>query len=299
MTSKTTARNAMSPTGPPSAAGPPSELSPNAARKPILRVARLLPVLIVLAITVMAMIGPLLAPFDPAESVAAPFQGATSSHWFGTDQLGRDVFSRVLCGGRSLIGTAAIGTLLAVTLGAVIGVGSVIVGMHRRALGYLLTRPTDALAVLPPLITSIVILTAVPTRTGIVIAVVAGSTPLSARVFAELARPITYRVHVEAALARGERLPWMFGREFAPLLILPFFADFGVRFTGAIYLVAAAGVLGIHSVDDDWATQVATSLSTADLAPLTLLAPLLCIAVLCVAVNLAADSALDRGQETA
>jgi peptide/nickel transport system permease protein len=106
-------------------------------------------------------------------------------------------------------------------------------------------------AVPPTLV--LLLLTALPGRAGIVLAVALAGASLVARVTAAAAASVVARAHVEAAIARGEGLGWVLGREVLPLVAGSLVADAGVRFVGAVYLVtAAAGFLGLGTGAADW-----------------------------------------------
>ncbi|MGW6462058.1 ABC transporter permease subunit, partial [Streptomyces sp. NPDC055078] len=149
-------------------------------------------------------------------------------------------------------------------------------------------------AALPPVLALLLVLTAVPGRLGIVLAASVASAPLSARVIHAAAAPVLRRPHVELAIARGERWPWLLRHEVLPLVSSTVVADIGLRFVLALYLVTAAGFLGVGVAGSDWGTLVVEALPGASLQPVALLAPLLLIAVLAVSVNLLSDTMTRR-----
>jgi peptide/nickel transport system permease protein len=231
--------------------------------------------------------GPELAPHSPTAPVAPPYSPPGTGGLFGTDYLGRDVLSRVLNGGRPLLLTSLVATIAGAGLGAAIGLGTALA--RRRWVEPLIMRPLDTLAAVPPILLSLLVLTAMPNRAGLVLAVALASVPLSARVARAAAEQVVGRAHVEAAVARGERLPWLVVGEVLPLVAGPLAADAGVRFVTAVYLVAAAGFLGLSTSDSDWGLLIVEALPGAALQPWALLVPVACIAVLAVAVNRLAE----------
>ncbi|WP_262704959.1 MULTISPECIES: ABC transporter permease [Streptomyces] len=240
------------------------------------------------AIALLALLGPWLAPHSPTEIVGKPY-AAPGHSLLGTDQLGRDVLSRVLHGGRAVVLTAAATTAVGAVLGAVVGLTAALAAVRRPWLDSLIMRPLDALLAIPPLLLLLLFLSAAPGRWTIAAAVVMISLPLSARVVRAAAGPVTRRTHVEAAIARGERLPWLVVRELLPFVAGPLLADAAVRFVLSVYLVAAAGFLGLGTGTTDWGVQIADALPGAQLQPWALATPVLCVAVLAVAANVLSD----------
>jgi peptide/nickel transport system permease protein len=152
-----------------------------------------------------------------------------------------------------------------------------------------LMRPLDAVAAVPPILVLLLTLTALPQRTGLVLAVALTCAPLAARVTMAAAAQVVGRAHVEVAIARGESWIWLLGKEVLPLVAGTVLADAGMRFVAAIHLVAAAGFLGLSTSDSDWGLMIVEALPGAVLQPWALLAPVLGVAVLAVSTNLLSD----------
>jgi ABC-type dipeptide/oligopeptide/nickel transport system permease subunit len=246
------------------------------------------------AVALLVLIGPELAPYSPTKPVGAPYLLPGQHGLLGTDHLGRDVASRLLSGGRPLLLTSLAAALAGTFLGALIGVAAALT--PRRWLSSILLRPLDAVAAVPPILLLLLVLAASPDRLGIVVAVVVASAPLSARVTRAAAAQVVGRAHVEAAIARGEHWTWLAGREVLPLIAGTVLADAGVRFVAAVYLVAAAGFLGLTTSDSDWGLLIVQALPGAALQPLALLAPVLGVAVLAVSANLISDNLARRSR---
>jgi ABC-type dipeptide/oligopeptide/nickel transport system permease subunit len=242
------------------------------------------------SVVAVGLFGPWLAPHSPTEMVAAPYAAPGSSHPLGTDALGRDVLSRLLCGGPSVLLTTVGATVVTVMLGATAGLLAAFAGHRRPAAEGVVMRPFDALAALPSMLALLLVLTAVPNRFGVVLAACAAGMPLSARVIRAAALPALRRPHVELAFARGERWFWVLAREVLPLIGATVLADAGLRFVFSLYLVSAAGFLGVGVSGTDWGSLVHEALPGAALQPYALLAPLVLIAVLAVGVNLLSDA---------
>ncbi|GAA5051777.1 peptide/nickel transport system permease protein [Thermocatellispora tengchongensis] len=251
---------------------------------------------VLLAVAAAALLGPLLAPHTATRPVGLPYAPPGAAGLLGTDHLGRDVLSRVLLGGLPVLATSAAGALAGSALGVTAGLGAALLGARRAWAEGALLRPLDAVAALPPLVVLLLALTALPGRAGIVLAVAVAGAPLSARVIRAAAAPMVSRGHVEAAVARGESLGWLLGRELLPLVAGPVLADAGLRFVMAVYLVTAAGFLGMGTGGTDWGVLIAEALPGAGLQPAALAAPVLLVAALGVSVNVLADEMLRRGR---
>jgi peptide/nickel transport system permease protein len=260
---------------------------------------RLVPALaaaILLATVAMATIGPVLAPHSATAPVGAPYALPGDVGLLGTDHLGRDVLSRVLIGAQPVLVTSLLAAALGSSVGVLIGLAAALLGARRKWAEGVLLRPLDAIAALPPILVLLLAVTAQPGRAGIVLAVAVAGAPLSARVIRAAAAPVVSRGHVEAAIARGESTAWLLGRELLPLVAGPVVADLGLRFVMSVYLVTAAGFLGLTAGTPDWGVQIVEALPGAGLQPAALAAPVVLVALLAVSVNLLADNVLQRSR---
>ncbi|GEL23097.1 hypothetical protein PSU4_20510 [Pseudonocardia sulfidoxydans NBRC 16205] len=248
---------------------------------------------------VVIVVGPLVAPYDPAAPVGLPYEPPTPQALLGTDALGRDLLSRILDGGLPMLGTALAGAVAGSALGTVAGLLAAWwdgrSGRSRWVEGAVL-RPLDTLAIVPPMLLVLLILTAFTGHAGLVLAVALTGVPLSARVLRAAAAPVVTRAHVEAAVARGEGPAWIVGRELLPLVAGPLVADLGIRFVAAIYVVTAAGFLGVGPSGTDWGTLIVEALPGVELAPLLLAVPVVLVALLAVSVTVLADDAVRRSR---
>lgn len=238
---------------------------------------------------VVIMIGPSIAPHAATAPVGTPYAAPSAQTLLGTDHLGRDVLSRLLAGGRPLLLMSIAAALAGSLIGTAIGLVAALTGPGRRRLEPLLMRPLDAIAAVPPILLLLLCLTALPNRTGLVIAVAITGAPLSARVARAAAAQVAGRAHVENAIARGESRGWLLGREILPLVAGPLLADLGIRFVTAVYLVAAAGFLGLSTSDADWGLLIVEALPGAALQPWALLMPVAAVAFLAVSATLISD----------
>ncbi|GGU22950.1 ABC transporter permease [Lentzea flava] len=232
-----------------------------------------------LALLTLILIAPELAPHAATDVVGLPY---STQGLLGTDHLGRDVLSRLMHGGRPMVLTSLAAAALGTGAGTLIG----LVAAWWRPF---VLRPWDAVAAVPGILVLLLVLTAMPNRAGIVFAVALASVPLSARVVHAAAAQVIGKAHVEHAKVRGERTAWILGREVLPLIGTTVLADLGLRFVMAVYLVAAAGFLGLSTMSSDWGLLVVEALPGAALQPVALLAPVVGIAVVAVSANRVAD----------
>ncbi|WP_449061204.1 ABC transporter permease [Planomonospora algeriensis] len=254
------------------------------------------PAVAVLVLIAVALFGPLLAPHPVTSPVGVPYAPPGDGTLLGTDHLGRDVLSRVLAGGLPVLATSMTAAVLGSVIGVTAGLGAALLGSRHAWREGLVLRPLDAVAALPPILVLLLVLAALPGRAGAVVAVVLSGAPLSARLIHATAAPLVNRAHVEAAIARGERAGWLLGRELLPLVAGPAAADLGLRFVTAVYLVTAAGFLGLGPGRSDWGLLIAEALPGAALQPAALVVPVLLVALLGVSVNLLADGLLHRSR---
>jgi peptide/nickel transport system permease protein len=249
-------------------------------------VVRLLPAL---AVIMLALLGPLLAPHGSAEALTAPYALPGPGVPLGGDQLGRDVLSRLLVGGRDLlvasVAIAVVVTGIATILGAVSAL--------RPTLGVIIERTADVLILLPVALGILVIGVSWPGsgRIPVVVAAIVLGTPFAFRIAAAAAAPVAASGFVEVASARGERTLSLVFREITPNLRTTLLALLGLRFVEAVYVVATASFLevGTQPPAADWALMIRENADGILLNPWAVLAPSLAIAVMAVSVNLAFD----------
>jgi peptide/nickel transport system permease protein len=241
-----------------------------------------------------ALLGPFFAPHGPNDYTGGPFLGSSGGHLFGTDADGRDVLSRVLWGGRSIIALATAATVIAYVVGGAIGLLAGFRGGIRDAT---LMRAMDLLLAFPALLLVLLLAAGIGAGvTTIVVGVAAINVPGVARIVRAATLEVSVRGFVEAAVARGERTSAILGREILPNIASIVAADAGVRFTGAFLTVAGLNFLGIgiQPPAADWATMVAENRQFISLQPWTVAAPALCIALFTITVNVVADGFVRR-----
>ena len=242
-----------------------------------------------------AIFAPWIAPYGEAEVFAQPYAPWGGEHLLGTDQIGRDIYSRMIYGARNTVGIALVTTILAFVIGGGLGLAAAI---NRSWLDQLLSRGVDVLMAIPSLIFALVLLSIFGSSAINLILIIAILD--STRVF-RLTRSVAVNVvvmdYVEAARLRGEGLGWIMRREILPNILPPMVAEFGLRFCFVFLTIAALSFLGvgIQPPTADWGSMVRENASLIQFAQydlkagLTPLLPASAIALLTVAVNFVVD----------
>jgi peptide/nickel transport system permease protein len=244
----------------------------------------------VLLVVAAAVVGPFVAPHDPTQPVGVPLAGATRSAPLGTDFLGRDVLSRLLHGGGSVIGLAAAATALAYLLGLAIGL---VAGYTRSVLDPILMRSVDVMFAFPPLLFLLILIAGAGTSVGVlVIGVAAIQAPAISRVVRTATEVVAVRGYVEAAVTRGERAVAVVSREVLPNILAPVLVDAGLRFTYSILIIASVNYLGLglQPPSSDWALMISENRQFISLNAWAVLAPAAMIGLLTIGINLMGDA---------
>ncbi len=246
--------------------------------------------LIVIAVYVfVALFAPLLAPYGESEIVGPEFLPGGDEFILGTDNLGRDMLTRLIYGARNTIGIAFATTCLAFLIGGVFGLLATTLGGW---VDQLLGRLVDVLMAIPTLIFALLILTITGTSIPVLILVIAILD--STRVF-RLARAVSMNIvvldFVEAARLRGERTWWIISREILPNSMPPLVAEFGLRFCFVFLFISALSFLGlgIQPPTADWGSMVRDNATLITFGETTPLLPAGAIALLTVGVNFVVD----------
>jgi ABC-type dipeptide/oligopeptide/nickel transport system permease subunit len=249
-------------------------------------------VAIVLFVVLVAVFGQYFAPHDPNKPVAglSNFAQPSSHALLGTDDLGRDVFSRLLYGGRSVLGLALAATLLAYVIGLAVGLTA---GYSRSKADPILMRTVDVMLAFPPLLFLLVLITGAGTGIGVlIVGVAAVQAPGVSRIVRTATLEVSVRGYVEAAIARGERGVAVIVREVLPNILAPVLVDAGLRFTYSILIIASVNFLGLglQPPRSDWALMVTENRQYISLNSWAVLAPAAMIALLTIGINLTGDA---------
>ena len=243
-----------------------------------------------LVILAISLIGPLVAPDNPTATVAAPALGPSAAHLLGTDELGRDVWSRLLSGGLSVIVLPLIAVSGALIIGCAAGLLSGYLGGWTDKV---VTRAVDVLLALPPFLLVLVIIAGFGTgESVIVIAVAAVYAPSITRVIRSATQVIRPREFVLVARARGDSLGWITLREIAPNIVPTLLVEIALRLTFAVMFIASLSFLGlgVQPPSPNWGVMVAENRDLLFTDPLPVLIPAAAIAVLAISINLIADA---------
>jgi len=232
---------------------------------------------------------PLFVPFDPQAAQFAPSVSPNPTTWFGTDDLGRDVFSRTLAGARPVLTVAPVATALGITGGVVIGL---LAGYRRGLVDDVVMRVVDAFLAFPLIILAVLVLATFGASTlNVIIVIGIVFTPLVARTVRSAVLVEREREYVAAARMRGERAPYIMFAEILPNVSGPIAVEATVRFGYAIFTSATLSFLGlgIQQPSPDWGLTIALARGSTAVQPWVVLFPALALATLVVGVNLIAD----------
>ena len=244
--------------------------------------------------SIVSIFAPFIAPYGETEIIGKSYELWSDKHFLGTDNLGRDMLSRLIFGARNTIGMALLTTFLAFLIGSITGmIAAVIGGWIDQIFG----RIVDVLMSIPSLIFALLILSFFGTSITYLIGTIAILE--ATRVF-RLARATGMNVavmdFVEVAKLRGEKLGWIIRKEILPNIAAPLLAEFGLRFCFVFLFISALSFLGlgIQPPTADWGSMVrenATLISYDDITPLL---PAGAIALLTVATNFVVDWMLHK-----
>lgn len=243
--------------------------------------------LLLLGLTI---IGPFVAPYGPNAISDQPIEGPSGKHWLGTDSLGRDILSRVLHGGGSVILLPLLAVAGAMLVATVVGLLSGYLGGWLDAV---VTRVIDVVLAVPSYLTVLVVVTAFGTGSTIVVTTVALIyAPYIMRVLRAATLTVTPLEFVLAARARGEKIRWIVFREILPNIGPTLLVEIALRLTYAIMFIASLSFLGlgVKPPSSNWGVMVAENRLLLLVHPTGVLVPALLIGVLAIAINLIADA---------
>jgi peptide/nickel transport system permease protein len=245
---------------------------------------------------VVAALASLLAPYPPNATSAHLNQPPSQEHLMGTDHLGRDVLSRLLCGSRPIMVLAPMSVLCAMAAGITLGLVAAFSG---GLVDELVMRFLDAVMAFPTLLLYMIIIAAIgASRLNVVLAITVGSTPGIARIVRSLALEVREREFVQAARLRGESSLYIMFREILPNCLGPLVVDGCLRIGYAAFAIGSLGFLGLGlpPPDPDWGRMVAEGRAWIVTAPWVVLFPSLAISSLVVGLNMLADGMNEASQ---
>jgi len=244
-----------------------------------------------LLIVGIAFIGPLVAPYEPDQGVEGqfPFAPPSSETWFGTDDLGRDVLSRFLAGGVSVLVLSGLSTSLGIVLGVAVGL---MAAYSRGKLDDLLMRGMDVLLSLPQIVFALVLAATVgPELWLLVLAVGLTTMPRAARVTRGAAVEVVQRDFVRAAEAIGVPRRRILFSEVLPNITSPLIVETTLRLTFNVAVVAGLSFLGfgLQPPAADWGLMINENRNGLAIQPWPVVLPVIAIALLTIGTSLIGD----------
>jgi peptide/nickel transport system permease protein len=251
-----------------------------------------------------AIFGPLVAPHSPTEFVAAPNAGPSSTALFGADALGRDVFSRWLHGGLTVIWLSAAATTVGIVVGTMVGL---VAAYSRNWLDDVLMRGNDVLLSFPQIIFVLLAVSAIGPKLWLIVLTVGFThAPRVARVMRGAGQEVVERDFIKAAEVVGEKRWRIVVGELLPNVTSPLLVELGLRMTYSIGLVAGVSFLGfgLQPPTADWGLMINENRLSITVQPWAVFLPVLAIGLLTVGTNLVTDGVaraaigLDRGSKS-
>ena len=250
--------------------------------------------MIVLSVILVATVAPFVAPYEKnATDLTARTESPSAAHPFGTDELGRDVFSRVILGTRISLYVGILSILIALLAGMTIGV---VAGYYGGWVDELLMRVMDAAMSFPPILLALAIMVVLgPQLSNVVIALGFVYTPYIARVGRSAALTERNQEYVESAVARGESHPYIVFREVLPNCMAPVFIQASINVAFAMLSEAALSFLGMGAQPPtpSWGLMIDAGRGFIETAPWMILAPGFAIAYTVIGFNLLGDGLRD------
>jgi peptide/nickel transport system permease protein len=244
---------------------------------------------LVLLLVGCALIGPFFAPYAPTEFVGPPYEKPSADSPLGTDNLGRDVLSRFLWGGRSILALAVLSTALGVVLGVAVGL---VAAYARNALDDVLMRAMDVILAFPQIVLALVAVATVGPKLWLLVLVVGITTaPRVARVVRGAALDVVERDFVRAAEGIGvPRTKILFG-EVLPNVTSPLVVETSLRLTFSIALISALSFLGfgLQPPAADWGLMINENRLGLEIQPWGVVMPVIAIGLLTIGTSLVGD----------
>ncbi len=260
-------------------------------------------VALVLLIVGTAILGPLFAPKAPAAFAGVPYGHPSGTTLLGTDNLGRDVLSRFLWGGRSILGLSVAATAIGLCLGATIGL---VAAYSRSFLDDVLMRGIDVILAFPSIVLALVAVSTIGPKLWLLVLVVGLTTaPRVARVTRGASVEVVERDFVQAAEAIGAPRARILLSEILPNITSPLLVEASLRLTYSIGLIAGLSFLGfgLQPPAADWGLMINENRQGLTIQPWGVVMPVIAIALLTIGTSLIGDglsraaAGIDRGGE--
>ena len=232
---------------------------------------------------------PWIAPYGESQIVGDVWEPIGGTFLFGTDQIGRDLLSRLVYGARNTISLALLTTALSFLFGGLMGF---LAATMRGWVDQVLSRFVDIIISIPTLIFALIVLSAVGTSIPVLVTVIGIVYAMPVyRIARAVAMDIEIMEYVEAARLRGEGLWWIMWREILPNALTPLAAEFGLRFCFVFLLISGLSFLGLGLQPPlaDWGAMVRGNADGIAWGIYHGLIPAGCIALLTISVNLLVD----------
>lgn len=258
---------------------------------------------LVVAHVLLALIGPLIVPYDyKAMNSAKMLTGPEAAHWLGTDHLGRDVFTRVLLGGREALLVTGIATPIAVAWGGFVGI---LFGLVGGRLDEILMRVVDAFLSLPWILKMLVLIVTFGTGIEVLIPTLAFFYGIPViRIARAATHDVVARDFVSAARARGHRRMTIIRRELLPNVLDTLMVEGAMRWSWMLLAFSSLSFLGfgVSPPTPDWGLMIADARGFMSFAPWGVLGPVIALSSLIIGINLTADAlakalGIDRAQK--
>lgn len=249
---------------------------------------------IIVLIMVTAIFAKWIAPFDPYEmNPAVMLEPPSSTHWFGTDQFGRDIFSRVLYGSQISLQVGIISVGIALVIGTIMGVFA---GYYGKWVDAILSRVTDVLFSFPDILLALVVMAILgPSLTNLMIAIGIVYTPTFARVARSAVLELRNSLYIEAAQSMGVKAPTIMLRHILPNALAPIIVQVTLSFAFAILAEAALSFLGLGVSPDmpSWGVMLSEAKDWMEISWWTAIFPGIAITLAVFSFNVMGDGLRD------
>ena len=248
---------------------------------------------VVLALVAVAVLAPQLAPHGPKETAFAPYLAPSAEFLMGTDQVGRDVLSRVIWGARLSLYVGLASVVVGITLGALWGVATAYLG-GISDLGS--QRVVDSLMALPPIILALALMAALgQSVTNVILALIILLTPTAARTVRAVALGIAAAPYIEAARAAGGSQWRIISRHLIPNCLASYIVLLTTNVSYAIVVEASLSFIGAGAPPDEpsWGGMLTAGVQAIETAPWMVFFPGLAISLAVFGLNLLGDSIRD------